>query len=53
VILRRESAVIDGVGVKSVTRPGSVRTAKAEADGVEGESLAARRARRRDLESKK
>lgn len=50
VVLRRESTKVDGVGVKSVLRPGSVRTAKAEIDEVAGETLALRRAKKSDLE---
>ncbi len=44
VVLPREAATIAGVGVKSVTRPASGPTRKAESDDLAGDSLVARRA---------
>ena len=51
VVLPREAAAVRGVGVKSVIRPGSGRTRKAESDDLRGESLAARRAEKLKAES--
>ncbi|MGF1626079.1 MAG: LarC family nickel insertion protein, partial [Alphaproteobacteria bacterium] len=43
IVLPRDSAAVDGIGVKSVLRPLSGRTAKAESDHLAGETLSARR----------
>jgi len=51
VVLPREAASVDGVGVKSVTRPASGLTRKAESDDLDGHSLAARRAAKLRVES--
>ncbi len=52
VVLRREAVTVNGIGVKSVVRPGTVRTVKAEIDAVAGDTLAERRARKNDVEDK-
>jgi uncharacterized protein (TIGR00299 family) protein len=51
VVLSREAATVGGVGVKSVMRPGSGVTRKAESDDLHGEGLAARRAAKQKAES--
>ena len=50
VVLPREAATIAGVGVKSVMRPASGPTRKAESDDLGGESLVARRAEKLRVE---
>ena len=52
IVLPRDSAAVDGVGVKSVRRPLSGRTAKAESDHLVGDTLSARRAEKLRAEGK-
>lgn len=51
VVLLREAATVAGVGVKSVMRPVSGLTRKAESDDLPGGSLVARRAAKARVES--
>jgi len=51
VVLPREAATVAGVGVKSVMRPASGLTRKAESDDLGGENLVARRAAKLRVES--
>lgn len=51
VVLPREAASVEGVGVKSVVRPDSGPTRKAESDDLRGDSLVARRAEKARVES--
>ncbi|MEQ1953784.1 LarC family nickel insertion protein [Mesorhizobium sp. CN2-181] len=49
-VLPRESMMVAGVSIKTVARPGG-RTAKAESDALMGDSLAERRAQKRQAEA--
>jgi pyridinium-3,5-bisthiocarboxylic acid mononucleotide nickel chelatase len=51
VVLPRETATLDGIGVKSVFREGLGRTAKAESDDLHEDSLTKRRSAKRKVES--
>ncbi len=51
IVLPRDAAIVEGIGVKSVFRPGAGVTRKAESDDLRGESLALRRAEKRKAES--
>jgi uncharacterized protein (TIGR00299 family) protein len=50
IVLSRKNHVAGGIAVKSVARPGG-RTAKAENDALSGDSLAERRAQKRQAET--
>jgi uncharacterized protein (DUF111 family) len=50
IVLPRDAATVEGIGVKTVVRPGGV-TRKAESDHLRGESLAARLAGKLKAES--
>jgi uncharacterized protein (TIGR00299 family) protein len=50
-ILPRETAMIGEIGIKTVFRPGSDRTAKAESDNLHEDTLAGRRAAKQKAES--
>lgn len=49
IVLKREARIVDGVGVKTVQRPGGP-SVKAESDDLPGDCLAARRAAKHRLE---
>jgi len=51
VVLPRDTATLDGIGVKSVFRDGLGQTAKAESDDLRQDSLAKRRSTKRKVES--